>query len=133
MRFLKLLSACTSLEYLNIQGNSLKGSIPSSLSCLRSVTMLDLSSNNFSGPIPKFLEDLSFLKKLNLFYNHFEGEVPIKGVFGDKTGISIIGNGKLCRGLEELHLPSCHSSDCVIFYLICVLHYCLYSNKEAKM
>lgn len=105
------LRACTNLEYLNISSNSFSGSIPLSLESLKSITKLDLSSNNFTGQIPEYLENLSFLEFLNLSYNHFEGEVPTKGVFNNKTRFSIAGNGKLCGGLDELHLPSCQSKD----------------------
>ncbi|KAH9696643.1 putative receptor-like protein kinase [Citrus sinensis] len=103
------LGACTSLEYVELQGNSFSGTIPQSLSSLTSIKELDLSQNNFSGQIPKYLENLSFLQYLNLSYNHFEGEVPTKGIFKNKTGFSIVGNGKLCGGLDELHLPSCQA------------------------
>ncbi|KAH9768963.1 putative receptor-like protein kinase [Citrus sinensis] len=103
------LSACTVLEYLNISGNSFGGSIPLSLESLKSIEELDLSSNNLTGQIPEYLKNLPFLEFLNLSYNHFEGEVPTKGVFNNKTRFSIAGNGKLCGGLDELHLPSCQS------------------------
>ncbi|KDO47976.1 hypothetical protein CISIN_1g001738mg [Citrus sinensis] len=103
------LSACTSLEYLNLSYNSFRGGIPLSLSSLKSVKVLDLSSNNLSGQIPKYLENLSFLEYLNISSNHFEGKVPTKGVFSNKTRISLSGNGKLCGGLYELQLPSCGS------------------------
>ncbi|KAH9698771.1 putative receptor-like protein kinase [Citrus sinensis] len=103
------LSACTSLEYVKMQDNSFSGSIPPSLNFLKSIKVLDLSSNKLSGQIPKYLENLSFLEYLNLSYNHFEGEVPKKGVFSNKTRFSLSGNGKLCGGLDEFHLPSCPS------------------------
>ncbi|XP_006470219.2 probable LRR receptor-like serine/threonine-protein kinase At3g47570 [Citrus sinensis] len=105
------LSACTSLQQLYLQGNSFSGSIPSSLSSLKSIKELDMSSNNLSGQIPEYLENLSFLEYLNLSYNHFEGEVPTKGVFSNKTRISLSGNGKLCGGLDELNLPPCPSRE----------------------
>ncbi|KAH9717790.1 putative receptor-like protein kinase [Citrus sinensis] len=104
------LSSCTSLEYLKMQDNSFRGSIPSSLISLKSIEVLDLSCNNLSGQIPEYLEDLSFLEYLNLSYNDFEGQVPTKGVFSNKTRISLIENGKLCGGLDELHLPACHNT-----------------------
>ncbi|ESR41079.1 hypothetical protein CICLE_v10027381mg [Citrus x clementina] len=103
------LSACTTLEYLLMQGNSFNGSIPQSLNALKSIKELDLSCNNLSGQIPIHLQDLPFLEYLNLSYNHFEGEVPKKGVFSNETRISLTGNEQLCGGLGELHLPACHS------------------------
>lgn len=96
--------------YLNLQGNSFNGSIPPSLNSLKSIKELDLSFNNFSGEIPEYLENLPFLQHLNLSYNHFEGKVPTKGVFKNKTGISLVENGELCGGSDEMQLPACVSS-----------------------
>ncbi|KAH9717533.1 putative receptor-like protein kinase [Citrus sinensis] len=103
------LSTCVSLEYLDISINSFYGVIPLSFRFLKSIKALNVSSNNLSGKIPEFLENLSFLEFLNLSYNYFEGEVPVKGVFSNKTKISLHGNVKLCGGIDELHLPSCPS------------------------
>ncbi|GAY41428.1 putative receptor-like protein kinase [Citrus sinensis] len=103
------LTGCTGLEIFHMQGNSFRGSIPLSLRSLKSIKELDLSCNNLSGQIPEFLENLSFLEYLNLSYNHFDGEVPTKGVFSNKTRVQLTGNGKLCGGSNELHLPSCPS------------------------
>ncbi|KAL5817161.1 hypothetical protein ACOSQ3_025539 [Xanthoceras sorbifolium] len=103
------IGGCSILENLYLQGNLFSGSIPSTLSSLRSIKVLDLSSNNLSGQIPKYLESLPFLVYLNLSHNHFEGEVPTKGVFSNKTGMSLTDNEKLCGGSAELHLPTCHS------------------------
>ncbi|KAK0572173.1 hypothetical protein LWI29_027267 [Acer saccharum] len=103
------LGGCSCLEYLYLQGNSFSGSIPPSFSSLKSMKELDLSSNNLSGRIPEYLEKLSFLESLNLSYNEFEGDVPTKGVFMNKTNISLVGNKGLCGGIAELHLPLCHS------------------------
>ncbi|KAH9717516.1 putative receptor-like protein kinase [Citrus sinensis] len=103
------LSTCVSLEYLDISSNSFHGVIPFSLGFLKSIKELNVSSNNLSGQIPEFLQNLSFLEFLNLSYNHLEGEVPTKGVFSNKTKISLQGNVKLCGGIDELHLPSCPS------------------------
>ena len=82
-------------------GNSFKGIVLVSLSSLKSIEELDLSSNNLSGQLPRLLVNLSFLVLLNLSYNHFDGEVPTKGVFNNKTRISLAGNGKLCGGSDD--------------------------------
>ncbi|KAK9230233.1 hypothetical protein WN944_023200 [Citrus x changshan-huyou] len=107
------LSACVSLEYLNISRNFFHGIIPLSLSSLKSIKEFNVSSNNLSGLIPEFLKNLSFMEFLDLSYNHFEGEVPKKGVFSNKTKISLQGNVKLCGGIDELHLPSCPSKGSI--------------------
>lgn len=109
VRFPLLLSAWTSLEYHIVYGNSFKGTILVSLSSLKSIEEVDLSSNNLSGQLPRLFVNFSILVLLNLSYNHFDGEVPTKGIFNNKTRISLAGNGKLCGGFDGLHLPSCHS------------------------
>ncbi|KAL5748060.1 hypothetical protein ACOSQ2_025357 [Xanthoceras sorbifolium] len=105
------LGGCSSLEALNLQGNSFSRTIPPSFSSLKSIKELDLSSNNLSGQIPKYLENLSFLESLNLSYNEFEGEVPTKGVFNNTRKFALIANKRLCGGVAELHLPLCHSGE----------------------
>ncbi|KAM7473929.1 hypothetical protein LguiB_021172 [Lonicera macranthoides] len=101
------IAACSSLEYLYIQGNFFQGIIPSALAALKGIRELDLSRNNLSGEIPEDMEKLPYLQYLNLSFNELEGEVPKKGAFGNASAISILGNSKLCGGIEELKLPSC--------------------------
>ncbi|XP_058110878.1 probable LRR receptor-like serine/threonine-protein kinase At3g47570 [Magnolia sinica] len=104
-----------------MEGNAFQGTIPQSLSTLRGIQELDFSRNNLSGRIPEYLESFTSLQKLNLSFNDFEGQVPIQGVFENASGISVIGNGKLCRECEALRnvrhwnlikiLASCSSID----------------------
>ncbi|KQK00472.1 receptor kinase-like protein Xa21 [Brachypodium distachyon] len=101
------LGDCQILQNIYLENNFLEGSIPSVLSRLRGLQNLDLSSNKLSGQIPKFLEHLSTLHYLNLSFNNLVGEVPFIGVFANATAISMQGNGKLCGGIEDLHLPPC--------------------------
>ncbi|KAM7469475.1 hypothetical protein LguiA_007658 [Lonicera macranthoides] len=101
------IAACLSLEYLYIQGNFFQGIIPSALAALKGIRQLDLSRNNLSGEIPEDMEKLPYLEYLNLSFNELEGEVPKKGAFGNAKALSILGNSKLCGGIEELKLPSC--------------------------
>ncbi|KAK4594905.1 hypothetical protein RGQ29_018584 [Quercus rubra] len=99
---------CLNLVYLSLQGNSFNGTIPSSMASLKSLEYLDVSLNNLSGIIPKGLEKLSFLKYLNISFNNIEGEVPTGGVFRNVNAISVIGNNKLCGGIPQLQLTTCH-------------------------
>ncbi|KAL4606184.1 hypothetical protein ACB092_09G084100 [Castanea dentata] len=101
------LKTCLSLEALYLEGNSFEGEIPQSLEMLRGLEQIDFSRNNFSGNIPKFLSKLVSLKQLNISFNELEGEVPSEGIFENASKISIIGNNKLCGGIQELHLPTC--------------------------
>ncbi|KAJ6821238.1 receptor kinase-like protein Xa21 [Iris pallida] len=98
---------CLVLQILLLGRNFFEGTIPASLSELRGLHELDLSQNNFSGKIPAFLGEFSDLHDLNLSFNNFEGEVPRKGVFKNKSEISVLGNDKLCGGDPVLHLPIC--------------------------
>ncbi|XP_058112340.1 putative receptor-like protein kinase At3g47110 [Magnolia sinica] len=102
-----LLGNCLSLEYLWLDGNFFQGSIPSAFSTLRGLQSLDLSCNILSGKIPQYLENLSALQYLNLSFNNFEGELSKQGVFGNASQISVLGNSKLCGGIQELQLPAC--------------------------
>ncbi|XP_043694418.1 probable LRR receptor-like serine/threonine-protein kinase At3g47570 [Telopea speciosissima] len=97
----------TNLFFLALALNKLCGTIPENLTRLKGLQDLDLSHNNFSGQIPKELEKLSALQSLNLSFNNLEGGVPTKGIFKNASAIFANGNGKLCGGIVELHLPAC--------------------------
>ncbi|CAN6581480.1 unnamed protein product [Malus baccata var. baccata] len=101
------LGSCTSLQRLCLQGNKFEGTIPQSLEKLKGLEILDISSNNLSGPIPEFIGKLGALKYLNLSYNDFEGELPKDGIFANASGVSVLGNHRLCGGIPQLHLLSC--------------------------
>ncbi|KAK9230232.1 hypothetical protein WN944_023199 [Citrus x changshan-huyou] len=115
------LGNCQNLKGFDASHNKLTGAIPQQVLSITTLSVyLDLSHNLLNGSlplqvgnlknlIPEFLQNLSFLEFLNLSYNHLEGEVPTKGVFSNKTKISLQGNVKLCGGIDELHLPSCPS------------------------
>jgi Leucine-rich repeat (LRR) protein len=98
---------CSSMQNLYLQGNSFEGNLPPSLASLKDLHHADLSRNNLSGVIPKDLQEVSVLLYLNLSFNNLEGEVPTKGVFRNASGISVIGNKKLCGGIPELQLQAC--------------------------
>ncbi|CAL8169125.1 unnamed protein product [Prunus armeniaca] len=101
------LGRCISLERLHLQGNKLEGSIPQTLKNLRGLEEIDISRNNLSGKIPEFLGNLGSLKHLNLSHNNFEGELPREGIFSNASGVSILGNNRLCGGIPEFLLPAC--------------------------
>ncbi|KAK4594902.1 hypothetical protein RGQ29_018581 [Quercus rubra] len=139
---------CLSLVYLSLQGNSFNGNIPSSMASLRGLEHLDVSRNNLSGLIPKGLEKLSILKYLNISFNNIEGEVPTGGVFRNVNAISVIGNNKLCGGIPQLRLKTCHIvtksrrsltskvTITIIFVVVCILlvssFLALYWRKRSK-
>ncbi|PIA40880.1 hypothetical protein AQUCO_02400143v1, partial [Aquilegia coerulea] len=100
------LGNCLNLKFLYMNGNHFEGKIPNSINSLRGLELLDLSRNNLSGEIPEYL-GLFPLLILNLSFNQFEGQVPRDGVFGNLSGISVVGNRNLCGGIVELELPPC--------------------------
>uniref|UniRef100_A0A2N9GI20 non-specific serine/threonine protein kinase n=1 Tax=Fagus sylvatica TaxID=28930 RepID=A0A2N9GI20_FAGSY len=142
--------ACQSLEHLYLEGNSFEGEIPQSLENLRGLEDIDLSRNNLSGHIPEFLTKFSSLKHLNISYNDFEGKVPSKGIFANASEISIIGNDKLCGGVQELHLPACSKKNprssgkllalkivlpvtCMVIFALVLLHFFpIVKNSRAR-
>ncbi|KAM7469557.1 hypothetical protein LguiA_007740 [Lonicera macranthoides] len=90
----------TPLVTLDLSDNKLEGNIAASIGNCKKLNKFDLSQNNLIGPIPDSVY-------LNLSFNELKGEVPKKGAFGNASTISILGNSKLCGGIEELKLPSC--------------------------
>ncbi|XP_057844114.2 LRR receptor-like serine/threonine-protein kinase GSO2 [Cryptomeria japonica] len=67
-------SICTQLSELDVSRNGLSGCIPSIWPS--SISILLLNDNLFSGKIPLSLGKLSQLKMLNLAYNLFSGNIP---------------------------------------------------------
>ncbi|GMN53241.1 hypothetical protein TIFTF001_022385 [Ficus carica] len=104
------LGSCERLEFLYLEGNLLQGTFPQSFDTLRGIAEMDLSCNNLSGKIPTYLKDFRSLQKLNLSNNNFEGEVPTQEIFTNTSGLSIVGNTRLCGGIAQLNLPKCPSN-----------------------
>ncbi|CAM0907886.1 unnamed protein product [Alopecurus aequalis] len=125
------LSNCQSLMELRLDGNYFKGMIPLSISRMRGLVLLNLTKNRLTGGIPQelglmnglnelylahnnltaqipgTLESMISLNRLDVSFNLLDGKVPAHGVFTNSTGFTFHGNGKLCGGIQELHLPSC--------------------------
>ncbi|CAI0545531.1 unnamed protein product [Linum tenue] len=62
------------LQQLNLAGNNISGSLPTSMSGMSSLTLLDLSQNHFTGPIPSNLS--TALASFNVSNNDLSGVVP---------------------------------------------------------
>ncbi|XP_058222985.1 putative receptor-like protein kinase At3g47110 [Rhododendron vialii] len=105
------LSSFQVLEFLSLAGNHFEGNILESLNQLKGIQFVDLSRNNLSGQIPEILGELTSSQSLNLSYNMFEGEVPNNGLFKNISAFSVVGNSKLCGGVEELLLPACPAKE----------------------
>ncbi|KAJ0606026.1 putative non-specific serine/threonine protein kinase [Helianthus annuus] len=66
----------TYLNYLDLSGNFLNGTIPKFIGFMTQLRYLNLGSNNFSGTIPNSIGSLAQLRDLNLAYNSFYGTIP---------------------------------------------------------
>lgn len=60
---------------LRLNGNGLKGDIPSTLASLANLRELDLGSNNLSGEVPAVIGSLTNLNKLDLSNNALSGNL----------------------------------------------------------
>ncbi|XP_022765841.1 putative receptor-like protein kinase At3g47110 [Durio zibethinus] len=101
------LTSRMNLERLYLESNGFEGIIPLSLKSLRGLEEIDLSRNNLSGQIPEFLSKIFSLRHLNLSHNDFQGEVSQAGIFANVRAFSVVGNNRLCGGVQVLHLPTC--------------------------
>ncbi|XP_073525414.1 uncharacterized protein [Phyllobates terribilis] len=72
------LGQLSNLQYLEVYGNELAGSIPMELGNLTQLISLDLRNNNLTGVIPSTLGFLSSLKWMRLDGNSFSGEIPLE-------------------------------------------------------
>jgi Leucine-rich repeat (LRR) protein len=66
----------TSLIQLNVNDNTISGSIPDDISNLKNLQYLDLSKNSFTGSLPSSLGSLKNLAFLYVFDNNMSGSVP---------------------------------------------------------
>ncbi|XP_074351463.1 putative LRR receptor-like serine/threonine-protein kinase At3g47570 [Apium graveolens] len=60
-----------------------------------------------SGTIPSFLNEYNLIVFLNLSHNNIQGEVPKDGLFSNVSRFSVVGNLRLCGGIQALHLRAC--------------------------
>ncbi|CAN1139440.1 Probable LRR receptor-like serine/threonine-protein kinase At3g47570, partial [Linum perenne] len=121
----------TKLNLLDISNNRLQRAIPLSLGNCQQLNQLDVSANKLTGEIPGEVFRLSSLsvalnlsrnlfnefhrknqnfeamQHLNLSYIDLQGEVQSKGIFRNASGMSLMGNSRLCGGISDLHLRDC--------------------------
>lgn len=70
------LGILSSLSYLDLSSNRLRGSIPPEWATLTNLELLDLSDNQLSSFVPPYLGGFSNLKTLILAGNQFTGDFP---------------------------------------------------------
>ncbi|KAA3481047.1 putative LRR receptor-like serine/threonine-protein kinase [Gossypium australe] len=61
---------------LQLRGNKIQGTIPSSIANASKLTLLDLADNSFTGPIPMKIGDLKALVEIDLSNNQLSGHIP---------------------------------------------------------
>lgn len=71
-----LLGNLAELVYLELDNNSLSGSIPFELGTCKRLALLNLAQNRLTGQLPPVLGDLTNLQVLNLQFNNLVGEIP---------------------------------------------------------
>ncbi|KAL7182442.1 hypothetical protein ACSBR1_041196 [Camellia fascicularis] len=101
------LGHCTNLQQIHLDYNHLIGAIPYQIFGLSSLIILSLGQNYIIGLLSQEVGEFHFFQFLNLSYNMFDGEVPNGGVFTNISAFSVVGNGKVCGGIEVLQLPAC--------------------------
>jgi Leucine-rich repeat (LRR) protein len=67
---------CSELEWLDLYGNMLVGSIPRNIGSLSSLTFMSLSSNSLTGNIPPTFSNITHLERIFLHDNQLEGSIP---------------------------------------------------------
>ncbi|KAJ8569874.1 hypothetical protein K7X08_006451 [Anisodus acutangulus] len=89
------LQFCTSLQSLDLSGNSFSGSLPVQLcSWLPYLVNVDLSSNSFTGSIPPEFINCKFLNTLLLNDNKLTGSIPFEiGRLDRLKRFSVSNNG----------------------------------------
>lgn len=68
--------ALTSLQYFDVSGNDLEGTIPTAIGDMQELRYLNLGSNKFSGAIPSVIGTISTLKYLFLMDANLTGTIP---------------------------------------------------------
>ncbi|KAJ7982534.1 Leucine-rich repeat receptor-like protein kinase [Quillaja saponaria] len=90
---------CEKLLSLNLSRNSLTGIIPWEISALPSITDIDLSHNLLTGTIPSNFNNCSTIINFNVSFNLLTGRIPSSGVFPNLHPSSFSGNEGLCGGI----------------------------------
>ncbi|KAI5555091.1 hypothetical protein BDE02_19G058100 [Populus trichocarpa] len=86
-------SSFPNLFWLDLQKNSLSGTIPREFGKLRNLSYLDLSINHLSGPIPSSIGNMTMLTVLALSHNNLTGSIPsFIGNFTSLSGLYLWSN-----------------------------------------
>ncbi|KAG4949798.1 hypothetical protein JHK84_043230 [Glycine max] len=89
-------SKCQALEKINLSNNNLIGHIPDELASIPVLGVVDLSNNKFNGPIPAKFGSSSNLQLLNVSFNNISGSIPTAKSFKLMGRSAFVGNSELC-------------------------------------
>ncbi|KAF8393079.1 hypothetical protein HHK36_021320 [Tetracentron sinense] len=79
---------CNSVSVIELNRNSLSGTVPKSIANCQALVRVDLASNNLRGYIPVELASLPTLSVLDLSHNGFKGSIPAK--FGNSSSLVLL-------------------------------------------
>ncbi|CAL9088601.1 unnamed protein product [Musa textilis] len=104
------------LRVLNLASNSIEGEIRPSLSRCIDLETLDLSGNQINGTIPKFLGGLSKLRELYLSFNRLGGSIPDEIGYGCRSLQILDLSGNLLVGSIPSNLGSCTELQVLLLF-----------------
>ncbi|KAF3969410.1 hypothetical protein CMV_006792 [Castanea mollissima] len=87
------LGFCSNLALLSLAGNKLNGTLPVQLGNLASLQVMKLQSNQLIGEIPTEITNLQKLSTLNVSWNLLDGSIPSTiSKLGSLTNLNLQGN-----------------------------------------
>ncbi|KAG2675425.1 hypothetical protein I3760_12G004300 [Carya illinoinensis] len=84
-----------------LRNNSLSGTIPTEIGCLKRLRWLDLSHNKLIGTIPTQISELTDLEYLDLSANHLYGEIPVSLISLHFLRVFSVANNNLNGAIPE--------------------------------
>ncbi|XP_030550810.1 LRR receptor-like serine/threonine-protein kinase GSO1 [Rhodamnia argentea] len=95
------LGSLEKLTYLELENNSLTGSVPAELGKCRSLALLNLAQNKLTGPLPPELGNLSSVQVMKLQLNKIDGSIP-----GQITQLASLAQLNISWNLLSGSIPS---------------------------
>ncbi|XP_039116940.1 LRR receptor-like serine/threonine-protein kinase RPK2 [Dioscorea cayenensis subsp. rotundata] len=95
------------LRVLKLGSNLIRGEVPRSLSKCIYLKILDLSNNRINGSVPNFLNGFPGLRELYLFDNQFGGEIPNEPQTGCWNLEHLDFSGNLITGGIPTNIGNC--------------------------
>ena len=89
------------LQFLDVGGNYLSGSLPSTIGSLTSLLWLEVRDNQMSSLIPSEIGHIQGLIGLVLDQNHFSGSLPALGRLTKLRNLDVSGNALLAGNITN--------------------------------